>query len=72
MDKKHFLKSKTILFNAGIAVLAVLADNIELLHGSVSDSHYLILMALFSGVNVYLRSVTTTGVSINKSKNTGA
>ncbi|MDF1583876.1 MAG: hypothetical protein P1P78_11260 [Methyloprofundus sp.] len=61
-ETKPFYHSRTILFNAAVAMFAVLSEHVGLLQAYVSDGLYLAIMMLFAAVNVYLRTVTTQGV----------
>jgi hypothetical protein len=63
METKKYLTSKTIWFNVMIAVFTVLSGNVELLREYMSSGGYMIVLMLVSGGGVYLRSVTTTGIS---------
>ena len=67
MDKtKHISQSKTLWFNLGLAALAVLTDHTDLLRSSLPDGGYLVVMMLASAGNIYLRTVTTSGVRLTK------
>lgn len=66
MDQKPIIQSKTLWFNLGVAAFAVLVDHTDLLRNYLSDGSYLIVMMLISAVNIYLRTVTTTGVRLSK------
>ena len=63
MDKP-ILKSRTVWFNVAAALLPLLADNLLLVRPYFSDGGYLVYMCLVSAGNVYLRTLTTTGVRI--------
>jgi len=60
--KKHWLKSKTIIFNIFIAIFAVLSSHSVLLQSYLSDGGYMILLMSIAGVNSYLRSITKVGL----------
>jgi len=60
--KKHWLRSKTLVFNVLIAVFAVLSTHSELLQSYLSDGGYMGLLILIAAVNSYLRTTTTVGL----------
>jgi len=64
MDNKPIIQSRTILFNIAAALLPLLADNLSLVRPYFSDGGYLIYICLVSAGNVYLRTITTTGVRL--------
>lgn len=61
---KSFFRSRTIWFNVAAALLPILADNLLLARPYLTDGGYLIYMCLVSAGNVYLRTITTTGVRL--------
>jgi hypothetical protein len=63
-ETKHIAKSKTLWFNLAVAAFAVLVDHTDLLRNYLSDGSYLTVMMLVSSANIYLRTVTTTGVRL--------
>lgn len=63
-DTKPWYTSKTIWVNAIAAVLAVAEVNFHLLAGKVSPEIYVMAVSLLAGVNLILRAVTTTGISL--------
>lgn len=64
MDKKPILKSRTLWFNLAGAAFAILVDHTDLLRNYLSDGSYLLVMMFVSVVNIYLRTITTTGVKL--------
>ncbi len=63
-ETKPIAQSKTLWFNLAIAAFAVLVDHTDLLRSYLSDGSYLALMMLVSSGNIYLRTLTTTGVRL--------
>lgn len=63
-DIKPLLKSRTLWFNLAAAALAVLVDNTGLLRDYLPNGGYLLLMMATSMGNVYLRTLTTTAVTL--------
>lgn len=63
-EKKHIAQSKTLWFNLAVAAFAVLVDHTDLLRSYLSDGSYLALMMAISAGNIWLRTVTTTGVRL--------
>ena len=63
-ETKRISQSKTLWFNLAIALLAVLVDHTDLLRTYLSDGSYLVVMMLVSAGNIYLRTITTTAVSL--------
>lgn len=64
MEPKLITHSRTVWFNALIAVLSVLCAQTELLRPYVSDGGYLVLLLVSAAGNVYLRSITQTPVRL--------
>lgn len=62
--EKHVLQSRTVWFNIAAALLPLLADNLHLMQPYLPDWGYLLYMCLVSAGNVYLRTLTTTGVRL--------
>jgi len=62
IEKKKFVKSKTLWFNLFLAAFAVLSTRVDLLQTYLSDGGYLAVMMIVAVVNSYLRTVTTVGV----------
>lgn len=58
MKIMQVLKSKTILFNAIVALGTVLESNFEFIKGQNPDYYIYIVMAT-TFINFYLRSITT-------------
>ncbi len=56
---KQILKSKTMLFNIFVAIMAVVELNMNLLQPMLGD-HYGIVFMVIAAVNAILRIVTTT------------
>lgn len=63
-ETKHITQSKTLWFNLAVAAFAVLVDHTDLLRSYLSDGSYLAVMMFISAGNIYLRTVTTTGVRL--------
>jgi hypothetical protein len=61
--KKHWWQSKTIWVNALVAVLAVAADNVSLLQPLLPANFFAIVAFGLPLVNVFLRVITTQGVT---------
>lgn len=66
MESKYILKSRTFWFNVAAALLPLLADNLHLVREYLPDGGYLVYMCLVSAGNVYLRSATSTAVTLKK------
>ena len=64
MNNKPLLKSRTFWFNVAAALLPLLADNLLLIRPYLPDWGYLAYMCAVSAGNVYLRTLTTTGVRL--------
>ena len=60
--------SKTIWFNIGVGVCSLLAEQSGLMQSMLSDKYYLAFMIIISSINIYLRSITDTAVSLNNQK----
>lgn len=65
-DTKSLFKSRTFWFNVLVAFAAIVMENTTLLREVLSDSVYLALMLMISAINIYLRTVTTTGITLKK------
>lgn len=63
-ETKSLFKSKTFWFNLAVALAAIVSDNSEILRGSLSGGNYMLLMMLISAVNIYLRTITSTGITL--------
>lgn len=63
-ETKPIARSKTLWFNLAVAAFAVLVDHTDLLRNYLSDGSYLAVMMFISAGNIYLRTVTTTGVKL--------
>lgn len=61
---KPIWHSKTLWFNLAATAMAVLADNSGLLRESLSSGGYVLLLMAISAGNVFLRTLTTTGVRL--------
>ena len=76
MEDKSIIKSKTFWFNITMATVAIASEiNPELLTalGFAPETHHKIMTitgALVAFVNIYLRSVTNTSVTVKKSVKT--
>lgn len=66
MQSKSFLHSRTIIFNAIIAGLAVIEANAHLLRDELSNTQFIALLAGVAIANMLLRSVTTKPVHLKK------
>jgi len=60
--KKHWLKSRTLVFNVFVAMFAVLSTHSALLQSYLSDGGYVILLMVIAGINSYLRTITKVGL----------
>lgn len=60
---KSWIRSKTIVFNAAIALLTVLASETDTLKLLLSNRHYASLMLAIALVNVLLRTQSTTALT---------
>lgn len=60
---KKWWKSKTIWLNALVAVVAVAADSVSLLQPILPENFFSIVAFGLPLVNVFLRMITTQGVS---------
>lgn len=58
---KQILKSKTMVFNIFVAIMAVVEMNMAVLQPMLGD-HYGIVFMFVALVNVILRSITTTSL----------
>jgi hypothetical protein len=61
---KPWYRSKTIRLNAAAAALAVVELNFHLLQTSISPAVYVTAAGILAALNVLLRAVTTTGISV--------
>lgn len=61
--KKKWWKSKTIWLNALVAVLAVAADSVAILQPILPENFFPVVAFGLPLVNVFLRVITTQGVS---------
>lgn len=68
MESKHILQSRTVVFNAIVAALAVLEAGSGALRGVLGEVGYLVLMMAIAAANVYLRSITSQPVTLRKEK----
>ena len=58
---KQILKSKTMLFNIFVAIMAVIEINMSVLQPILGD-HYGIVLIVIAAVNAFLRTITTTSI----------
>jgi anti-sigma-K factor RskA len=63
---KPFWKSKTIIFNAIVAVVAGAVEFLPALQANVDPQVYAYLFFTVSVINVALRKVTTQGISLKE------
>jgi uncharacterized membrane protein len=63
-ETKHIAKSKTVWFNVLVAIFIPLSENLDTIHQYLSEGGYMIVAAIVSAVNVYLRTITDKGVSM--------
>jgi len=63
-ESKQFLRSRTLWWNMGWALFAVLSEYSELLRAYLSDGGYFAVMMLVAAGNAYLRTVTVQAVRL--------
>lgn len=63
--KKFWIKSRTILFNLGAGLVVLLGEYVVPFKELLGDHGYQVALAVVLVANLVLRSVTTTGVTIN-------
>lgn len=66
MTPKYWRRSRTVIFNAMVAVLAALLDVMGLLQPFVTPRTFAVSMVVVTLVNVALRSVTRQPLTRNR------
>jgi hypothetical protein len=70
MNYKHWWESKTILINLAIGIITAIEVRLELIQPLLSVNLYSIISLLLVIANVFLRTITHKGVSLNATNDT--